>query len=272
MAPPRVHSNLGGYAAGFETIRPVLENPAQRDALADALVSGGDTRRLTRRNRGIHGIDLVAATQNRSIEADAMLGASPSWSVASGRTFLRTGGTTPTVSGGGAVEFGGAQELTGPGALFVNGGTLLNNLLGGAMDRSGTTTLDSGFINIQTSVNLFGNGTLRLNGVDIPRDAKPGVYCGEISVKMNDTSLKFPFAIKVLPVTIPVVKDWVMDVNCWMHPQATAHSYAGCTGHGQDEAQWTHQDCANSCGLTGIWHSTNPRWNCCGTRVTRPSR
>lgn len=29
---------LYGYAAGFETIRPVLEDPAQRDALADALV------------------------------------------------------------------------------------------------------------------------------------------------------------------------------------------------------------------------------------------
>jgi hypothetical protein len=79
-------------------------------------------------------------------------------------------------------------------------------------------------------------------GVDIPRDAKPGVYRGEISVKMNETSLAFPFAIKVLPVTIPEVKDWVLDVNFWMHPQATAHYYAGSTGHGQDEAQWKFQD------------------------------
>lgn len=81
-------------------------------------------------------------------------------------------------------------------------------------------------------------------GVDIPRDAKPGVYRGEITVKMNETDLKFPFAIKVLPVTVPEVKDWTFDVNFWMHPQATAHYYAGCKGHGQDETKWTHGGCA----------------------------
>lgn len=81
-------------------------------------------------------------------------------------------------------------------------------------------------------------------GVDIPRDANPGVYRGEISVKMDSTSLAFPFAIKVLPVTVPEVKDWTFDVNFWMHPQATAHYYAGCQCHGQDEAKWKHHNCA----------------------------
>lgn len=81
-------------------------------------------------------------------------------------------------------------------------------------------------------------------GVDIPRDAKPGVYRGQITVKMNDTSLAFPFAIKVLPVVVPEVKDWTFDVNFWMHPQATAHYYAGCQCHGQDEAKWKHENCA----------------------------
>jgi hypothetical protein len=81
-------------------------------------------------------------------------------------------------------------------------------------------------------------------GVDIPRDAMPGVYRGDISVKMNDASLVFPFAIKVLPVTVPEVKDWTFDVNFWMHPQATAHYYAGCKFHGQDETKWTHGGCA----------------------------
>lgn len=82
-------------------------------------------------------------------------------------------------------------------------------------------------------------------GVDIPRDAKPGVYRGEILVKMNSTQLTFPFAIKVLPVVVPEVKDWTFDVNFWMHPQATAHHYAGCQCHGQDETQWTHKGCAD---------------------------
>lgn len=81
-------------------------------------------------------------------------------------------------------------------------------------------------------------------GVDIPRDAKPDVYRGEITVKMNETDLKFPFAIKVLPLTVPEARDWAFDVNFWMHPQATAHYYAGCKGHGQDGAKWTHEGCA----------------------------
>jgi hypothetical protein len=81
-------------------------------------------------------------------------------------------------------------------------------------------------------------------GVDIPRDAKPGVYRGEILVKMNDTQLTFPFAIKVLPVVVPEVKDWTLDVNFWMHPQATAHHYAGCQCHGEDESKRTHSGCA----------------------------
>jgi autotransporter-associated beta strand protein len=119
---------------------------------------------------GASGIDMAAATQNLSIEANTLLGASQSWNVAPGRTLLRFGGTTTfntgttTLSGTGTVEFGGTQNLSGSGALVIEGGTLLNNLLGGTSNRSGDTTLNAGLIKIQTAVNLFGNGTLRLNG------------------------------------------------------------------------------------------------------------
>ncbi len=120
---------------------------------------------------GAGGIDMTAATQNLTIESDITLGASQSWNVAAGRTLLRSGGVTTfhagtltTLSGPGTVEFAGIQDLTGSGELVINGGTLFNNLQAGAMDRSGDTTLQSGVIKIQTLVNLFGSGTLRLNG------------------------------------------------------------------------------------------------------------
>jgi autotransporter-associated beta strand protein len=120
---------------------------------------------------GASGIDMAAATQNLSIEGNALLEKSQSWKVASGRTLLRSGGTTTfnigtttTLSGTGTVEFAGTQNLSGSGALVIDGGILLNNLVGGTIDRNGDTTLNAGLIKIQTGVNLFGNGTLRLNG------------------------------------------------------------------------------------------------------------
>lgn len=81
-------------------------------------------------------------------------------------------------------------------------------------------------------------------GVDIPRDAVPGVYRGQISVGLGSKALEFPFVIEVLPITIPPVADWRCDVNFWMHPQATVHYYAGCRNHGQDPAKLLHKDCA----------------------------
>jgi len=81
-------------------------------------------------------------------------------------------------------------------------------------------------------------------GVDVPRDAKPGLYRGKITVTLDDASLAFPFAINVLPIVVPEVKDWTFDVNFWMHPQATAHYYSGCECHGQDATKWKHGNCA----------------------------
>lgn len=142
---------------------------------------------------GASGIDMAAATQDLTIEAVSVLGASQSWNVVSGRTLLRSGGTTTlntdtitTLSGAGTVEFGGTQDLTGSGELVLHGGTLLNNLLGGAMERSGDTTLNSGIIKIQTSVNLFGNGTLHLNGGAIGSgNANPRTVSSRLAIGGN---------------------------------------------------------------------------------------
>ena len=91
--------------------------------------------------------------------------------------------------------------------------------------------------------------------VEIPRGAKPGVYRGKVSVKLDNQSLEFPFAIKVLPLTIPEVKDWTLDINFWMHPQATAHYYAGCKCHGQDPSAWVHKECADL-----MWSDQHLAW------------
>ena len=92
-------------------------------------------------------------------------------------------------------------------------------------------------------------------GVDIPRDARPGVYRGEVSVRMGTTALAFPFAIKVLPITLPAVKDWSFDVNYWTHPQATLHYYLGCKCHGEDASKWTHKGCADL-----MWSDQHLAW------------
>ncbi len=92
-------------------------------------------------------------------------------------------------------------------------------------------------------------------GVDIPRDAETGMYRGTLTVKMGGKSLAFSFAIKVLPVTIPAVKDWTFDVNYWTHPQATVHYYMGCKCHGEDELKRTHQGCAEV-----LWSDRHLAW------------
>ncbi len=120
---------------------------------------------------GSGGIDMSAATQNLTLNVNTKVGSNQSWTVASGRTLLRSGGTstfdtgtTTTLSGTGTITFGGTQVLTGAGDITVNGATLYNNLQGGTQSRTGSTTLSSGVIRIDTNVSLFGTGGLNLNG------------------------------------------------------------------------------------------------------------
>lgn len=92
-------------------------------------------------------------------------------------------------------------------------------------------------------------------GVDIPRDAEPGVYRGNLSVELGTELLQFPFTIRVLPAVVPPVEDWSFDVNFWMHPQAAVHYYAGCRNHGQDPAKWEHRGCADL-----MWSDQHFEW------------
>jgi autotransporter-associated beta strand protein len=93
---------------------------------------------------GGSGVDLSTATQDLTANCDLALGASQSWSVASGRSFTVGGGVSGTASltlpGSGTVTFNGGSysfgtSAVGNNALALNGGTLV--MAGGTMNLAG---------------------------------------------------------------------------------------------------------------------------------------
>ncbi|MGL4993456.1 MAG: glycoside hydrolase domain-containing protein [Bacteroidales bacterium] len=76
-------------------------------------------------------------------------------------------------------------------------------------------------------------------GVDIPRDVKPGIYKGVLSVEMGEETHNFEYSIDVLDITLPEVRDWEFDLNLWTHPQATAHYYCGSVYQTQYAQNWS---------------------------------
>ena len=141
---------------------------------------------------GSDGIDLSSATQNLTLNVTTTVDATQSWNIASGRTLLRSGGTTTfgtgtitTLSGAGIVEIGGTQALTGSGNLVIDGVQFNNNLQGGTQTRTGATTLTSGIIRISTSISLFGAGAINLNGGAIGSFNTTGRVIGNNSVNIG---------------------------------------------------------------------------------------
>ena len=58
--------------------------------------------------------------------------------------------------------------------------------------------------------------------VDIPRDAKPGVYRGALTVRSEAGSVAFPVELEVLAATLPAPKDWAFHLDLWQQPQSVA--------------------------------------------------
>lgn len=59
--------------------------------------------------------------------------------------------------------------------------------------------------------------------VDVPREAMPGVYTGELVVRADDCEpLVFPLSFEVLPVTLPAAADKKFHLDLWQHPWAIA--------------------------------------------------
>ena len=58
--------------------------------------------------------------------------------------------------------------------------------------------------------------------VDVPRDAAPGRYLGEVLVRSAAGTAKVPLMTEVLPATLPEPRDWKVHVDLWQHPDAVA--------------------------------------------------
>ncbi|MBN8458677.1 MAG: DUF4091 domain-containing protein [Verrucomicrobia bacterium] len=58
--------------------------------------------------------------------------------------------------------------------------------------------------------------------VDVPRDAEPGNYAGDVVIRSTKGTAKLPVSLEVLPATLPAPKDWKIHVDLWQHPDAVA--------------------------------------------------
>lgn len=65
--------------------------------------------------------------------------------------------------------------------------------------------------------------------VTVPQDAKPGIYKGEVNVKIkscNQTKdLKLPYIINVSKHILEAVKDWDFHLDLWQNPYSSARYY-----------------------------------------------
>ena len=59
--------------------------------------------------------------------------------------------------------------------------------------------------------------------VNIPQDAKPGVYKSEITVSSNGGGkVKMPLEVEVIDQVLPTYQDWKFHLDLWQHPSAVA--------------------------------------------------
>lgn len=58
---------------------------------------------------------------------------------------------------------------------------------------------------------------------DVPRDAAPGVYRGELTVRADGGAQRvFPLELTVLGATLPEPRAWAFHLDVWQHPWAVA--------------------------------------------------
>jgi hypothetical protein len=58
--------------------------------------------------------------------------------------------------------------------------------------------------------------------VQVPVNAKPGLYKGSVTVRSNTATLDFPLAVEVLTAGIPAPVDWKVHLDLWQHPESVA--------------------------------------------------
>lgn len=58
--------------------------------------------------------------------------------------------------------------------------------------------------------------------IDVPRDAKPGIYRGRLVVASDQGKIEFPITVEVLAASLPAPSDWKFHLDLWQHPDAVA--------------------------------------------------
>ncbi|MCM1115360.1 MAG: DUF4091 domain-containing protein [Clostridium sp.] len=63
--------------------------------------------------------------------------------------------------------------------------------------------------------------------INIPEDALPGIYHGEITVSAENTdkTVKLAYTVEVLDITMPKPEEYLFDVEYWSHPYNVAYYY-----------------------------------------------
>src|SRR5690606_35547945 len=58
--------------------------------------------------------------------------------------------------------------------------------------------------------------------IDVPADAKPGIYKGTLTISGNGYKASHPFSVEVLNHTLPEPKDWKFHLDLWQNPYSDA--------------------------------------------------
>jgi Domain of unknown function (DUF4091)/F5/8 type C domain len=58
--------------------------------------------------------------------------------------------------------------------------------------------------------------------LNVPQDASPGDYRGELIILSNSSSVRIPVCLHVLTATLPPADRWSFHLDFWQHPQAVA--------------------------------------------------
>ncbi|MEH6304858.1 DUF4091 domain-containing protein [Olivibacter sp. CPCC 100613] len=88
------------------------------------------------------------------------------------------------------------------------------------------TSLVADLIDTSTVLSLEKNTTRPIwLSIQIPQEAKPGTYRGQLIVKSAKATKTLPFAVEVLNHDLPSAKDWSYHLDLWQNPYSVARVY-----------------------------------------------
>ena len=58
--------------------------------------------------------------------------------------------------------------------------------------------------------------------VQVPQNAKPGTYKGEVELAVNGKKTRYGYSVKVLDRMLPAPKEWAFHLDLWQNPYAIA--------------------------------------------------